>query len=131
MKAGDNTEPIQIQPAHSNVVQLHSGRQSSPSQVISFHRKELEQILQVYGRKVGAGEWRDYAIDMLRDRAVFSVFQRSSELPLFTIEKTPKLNARQGAWSVTSASGQILKRGHELTNVLKVFEKKRPRLVLV
>lgn len=87
-------------------------------------------LLQVYGRKVGAGEWRDYAIDMLKDRAVFSVFKRTSDVPLFSIEKTPKLTRKQGAWSVTNASGQILKRGHELSNVLKVFEKK-PRLVAV
>ena len=131
MKSGDLSEPIPSQPARSNVVHLHPGRQNTIPEVISFNRGELEQILQLYGRKVGAGEWRDYAIDMLKDKAVFSVFKRASELPLFTIQKTPRLNARQGAWTVTGANGQILKRGHELTNVLKFFEKKSPRLVLV
>ncbi len=131
MKSGEVSEPIPNQPAHSNVVYLHSGRQSPASGVISFHRRELDQILQLYGRKVGSGEWRDYAIDMMKDRAVFSVFRRSSEQPMFMIEKNPKLHTRQGAWSVAGSNGQILKRGHELTNILKFFEKKRPRLVLV
>ena len=80
-------------------------------------------MLQVYSRKVATGEWRDYAIDMLEKRAVFSIFKRSREVPLFTIEKTPKLRRKQGEWSVTNSTGQILKRGHELSNVLKVLEK--------
>ena len=72
---------------------------------------------------VAAGEWRDYAIDHLKDRAVFSVFRRTSEVPLFRIEKNPKLARRQGAFSVTAASGLIVKRGHDLAQVLKVFDK--------
>ena len=79
---------------------------------------------------LGTGEWRDYAIDMLKDRAVFSVFKRASEVPIYTIEKTPKLARRQGEWSVINANGLILKRGHELRNVLKVLEKK-PKLVSI
>jgi len=90
---------------------------------ISFNRRELSEILNVYGRKVADGEWRDYAIDLLRDRAVFSVFRRTSEMPLFRIEKNPKLARKQGAYSVISASGQVLKRGHELARVLKVLDK--------
>ncbi len=90
---------------------------------ITFHRRELDQILWVYGRMVGEGEWRDYAIDHLRDRAVFSVFKRSGEMPLYRIEKNPKLAAKQGAYSVLNIHGTILKRGHELAQVLKVFDK--------
>ena len=85
-------------------------------------------ILAVYGRKVAAGEWRDYAIDLSRDKAVFSVFRRSSEVPLFRIEKAPKLARKQGAYSVLAPAGLILKRGHDLSRVLSVLES-RPRLV--
>ncbi len=90
---------------------------------VTFHRKELDQLLNLYGKMVAAGEWRDYAIDHLSDRAVFSVFRRTSEVPLFQITKTPKSARRQGAWSVISAGGRILKRSHELPRILKVFDK--------
>lgn len=96
---------------------------------IAFDRRELNQLLSVYGRRVAEGEWRDYAIDMLKDRAVFSVFRRTTEAPLYRIEKTPKLARRQGAYSVVNTSGLTLKRGHELWRVLKVFEKTRLYLV--
>lgn len=102
---------------------------NQPSQ-ITFNRRELDVILNVYGRMVADGEWRDYAIDHLKDRAVFSVFRRAAEVPLYRIEKDPKMARRQGAYKVVSASGQILKRGHELKQVLKVFDKK-PKLDLV
>jgi hypothetical protein len=72
---------------------------------------------------VAAGEWRDYAIDFLRDRAVFSVFRRASEVPIYRIEKDPRLARRQGAYSVISATGLIVKRGHELENVLRAVDK--------
>jgi hypothetical protein len=72
---------------------------------------------------VAAGEWRDYAIDFLKDRAVFSVFRRSAEVPLYRIEKNPKLARRQGAYSVISATGLIMRRGHELDRVLRVLDK--------
>ena len=88
-----------------------------------FQRRELDLILNIYSMMVGAGEWRDYAIDSLRDRAVFSVFRRSSEVPLFTIEKNPKLARKQGAYSVINTGGMVLKRGHDLANVLQVFDK--------
>lgn len=96
---------------------------------ISFNRRELNLILRVYGFRVASGEWRDYAIDMLRERAVFSVFRRASEVPQYTIEKNPKLARKQGAFCIVSGSGQILKRGHELAQVLKYFDK-RPELIL-
>jgi hypothetical protein len=95
----------------------------NPFPVISFDRRELSEILNVYGRMVAAGEWRDYAIDMLKDRAVFSIFRRTSEMPLFRIEKNPKLARRQGAFSVIAAGGLVMKRGHELATVLRVFDK--------
>lgn len=88
-----------------------------------FDRRELNQILAVYGRKVASGEWRDYAIDMGRDTAVFSVFRRSSEMPLYRIEKSPRLSRKQGAYSVVSPTGLVLKRGHDLVRVLGVLEK--------
>ena len=90
---------------------------------ISFDRQELSQILNVYGRKVATGEWRDYAIDTLREKAVFSVFRRASEVPLYRIEKQPKLGRRQGAYSVIAATGLILKRGHDLARVLRALDR--------
>ncbi len=93
--------------------------------ITAFHRKELDQILKVYGRRVAGGEWRDYAIDHLKDKAVFSVFRRTSEMPLYRIEKDPKMARKQGAFSVIGAGGVILKRGSDLAQVLKVFDKKR------
>ena len=99
----------------------------APPQV-TFDRRELDQLLRVYGRKVAEGEWRDYAIDFGRERATFSCFRRASEMPQYRIVKEPKLARRQGAWSVLAPNGQILKRGHELPAVLRVFDRK-PRLV--
>ena len=112
------------QQASSVVVHLHEYRGKDQDQLpITFHRRELDLILRVYGRMVGDGEWRDYAMDHLRDRAVFSVFKRSGEAPLFRIEKNPKLAAKQGAYSIVNTHGTILKRGHDLQQVLKIFDK--------
>ena len=91
---------------------------------VSFDRKELGQILRLYGRMVAAGEWRDYAINAMRDMAVFSVFRRTAETPLYRIEKRPKLRARQGLYSVVGMDGQVLRRGHDLGQVLKVLERR-------
>ncbi len=91
---------------------------------VSFNRHELNRILNLYGRMVAAGEWRDYAIDFLKDRAVFSIFRRASEVPIYRIEKDPRLARKQGAYSVISATGQILRRGHELDRVLLVIDRK-------
>ncbi len=90
---------------------------------VSFSRAELRNILDLYARKVAEGEWRDYAIDFLRDKAVFSIFRRTSEMPLYRIEKDPKLARRQGAYAVVAASGLVLKRGHDLARVLRVIDK--------
>ena len=96
---------------------------------IFFERRELVRILSLYGRMVAAGEWRDYAIDGLRDRAVFSVFKRSSEAPLYRIEKWPALARAQGAWAVLGQGGVVLRRGHELEQVLRIFDRGRFRVV--
>ena len=95
---------------------------------VSFDRRELSAILNLYGRKVSQGEWRDYAIDFLRERALFSIYKRASERPLYVIEKSPRLRARQGQYMIMSQEGRILKRGHDLAAVLRVLE---PRLALV
>lgn len=107
----------------TSVVDLAIYRQAVDPLPVTFHRRELDAILWIYGRMVGEGEWRDYAIDHLKDRAVFSVFKRAGEYPLYRIEKNPKLAAKQGAFSVVATDGRILKRGHELRQVLKVFDK--------
>ncbi len=98
-------------------------RAHAPASEVTFSRRELDRILGLYGRKVAAGEWRDYAIDFLKDRAVFSVFRRASEVPIYRIEKNPKLGRRQGAYSVISATGHILRRGQELDRVLSALDR--------
>jgi Protein of unknown function (DUF2794) len=90
---------------------------------VTFDRCELSRLFGLYGRKVAAGEWRDYAIDFLRDRAVFSVFRRTSEVPIYRIEKNPRLARRQGAYSVISATGLIVRRGPELDRVLRAIDR--------
>jgi len=92
--------------------------------LVCFDRLELNRILTLYGRMVSAGEWRDYALDFLDEVAVFSIFRRTSEMPLFRIEKQPRLRGRQGQYSVVAAGGVILKRGQDLAQVLKIFDKK-------
>jgi hypothetical protein len=121
-----DTEPIPLRP---HVIRT-SGSISQPPRptpapappVVAFNRQELNAILHVYGRKVAEGEWRDYALDFGREAAVFAVYRRASEVPLFRIEKCPKLARRQGAYAVISATGQIMKRGPELARVLAVFD---------
>lgn len=103
-------------------------RSSQPDQV-TFDRSELGIILSLYGRMVAAGEWRDYGMSFLKDRAVFSVFRRTAEHPIYRIEKDPKLRTKQGQYSVIGMDGQILKRGHDLKTVLRVLERKLIRAV--
>src|SRR5271166_1276935 len=91
---------------------------------VTFNRFELNRILNLYGRMVSDGEWRDYAIDFLKDRAVFSVFRRASEVPIYRIEKDPRLARKQGIYSVISATGLILRRGHDLDRVLLAIDRK-------
>ncbi|SFE40433.1 DUF2794 domain-containing protein [Roseivivax sediminis] len=96
---------------------------------VMFQRAELNEILSLYGRMVAAGEWRDYGISALKDAAIFSIFRRSAEQPLYRIEKRPRLRNRQGQYVVIGMDGQILKRGHELKTVLRVLERKLIRAV--
>ena len=95
---------------------------------VSFDRRELSSILNLYGRKVAQGEWRDYAMDFLRERALFSIYKRASERPVYVIEKNPRLRGRQGQYLVMSQEGRILRRGHDLSAVLRVLE---PKLAVV
>ena len=98
--------------------------------VVSFDRHELREIFNVYGRRVAEGEWRDYALDFLPERAVFSIYRRASEVPLYRVEKDPSLARRQGAYSVVAATGLVLKRGPDLARVLQAIDRK-PKLVVV
>lgn len=102
---------------------------SASSTKVWFDRSELNRILRVYGRMVAAGEWRDYAIGGEKDVAIFAVFRRAAEHPLYRIEKRPALARKQGAYAVIAAQGQVLKRGHDLEQVLRVFDRLLMRLV--
>ena len=128
-----DSEPIAFRPrsgaAQNRSTSFAPSGTSAASPVTAFDRRELSQILAVYGRQVAAGEWRDYALDFGRDSAVFSVFRRTTEWPLYRIEKTPKNARKRGAYSVVTATGLILKRGHDLARVLEVFDGKRLRVV--
>ena len=104
---------------------LFPGAVMAQPEQVAFHRTELSLILALYGRMVAAGEWRDYAISHLRDHAVFSIFHRTAENPLYRIEKHPRLRLRQGQYAVLGPQGQVLRRGHDLTAVLRVLEPKR------
>jgi hypothetical protein len=92
-------------------------------QPVAFDRRELQTIMGLYGRMVAAGEWRDYAMDFMRDKAVFSIFRRSSEMPLYRIVKDPDLRGRQGMYAVIAPGGLIMKRGQELAQVLRVIDR--------
>lgn len=108
----------------SNIVPLTQTTRKPPSQV-AFDRRELGLILNVYGQMVSKGDWKDYAMDFLKDRAVFSVYRKASEHALYRIEKTPALRNKQGQFAVIAPGGLILKRGHDLSAVLRVFDKQR------
>ena len=100
----------------------------APGPVI-FDRRELDPILRVYGRMVAQGEWRDYAMVGHKDFAEFAVFRRSGDAPLYRIEKRPALQTRQGQWAVIGEGGQILKRGRDLAQVLRVFDGRKFQVV--
>jgi hypothetical protein len=117
-------EPIAFLRAGSSPARTAQWSGGFTAAQVRYDRRELNQILNIYGRMVAAGEWRDYAIDFGDDAAVFSIFRRSSEMPLYRVEKRPELRNRQGMYSVIDAGGRILKRGHELDAVLRVFDKK-------
>ena len=119
-----NDEPIRLQPRRNETSPNELTPTVNRQPRIAFDRTELREILNVYGRQVADGEWRDYAIDLLKDKAIFSIFRRASEVPIYRIEKDPKLGKKQGAYSVIAATGLILKRGHDLTKVLAVIDRK-------
>lgn len=112
-----------------NVVTPSSFQRRNEPDNVHFQRPELAVILTLYGRMVAAGEWRDYGISSLRDVAVFSVFRRTAETPIYRIEKRPKLRNKQGEYAVVGMDGQILKRGQDLKTVLRVLEKKLIRAI--
>lgn len=118
------SEPIEFRPRDAGSRERAGlyGPQSRTANQVAFHRTELDVILAVYARYVAAGEWRDYALDMGREKATFAVFQRASEYPLYRIEKCPKLARKQGAYCVVNRAGHILKRGHDLKRVLSIFD---------
>lgn len=105
-----------------------TGSTSRAGDVVMFQRSELDRILKVYGMMVAGGEWRDYAIDGLKDRAEFSIFRHAAEFPIYRIVKTPGDARRQGAWKVVATGGQILKRGQHLESVLRIFDRQLARL---
>jgi hypothetical protein len=110
-------------PAASDAA-THAPSPPRQSATIFFARRDLDRILWLYGRMVAAGELRDYAIDGLNDRCVFSMFRRASEMPLYQIEMRPALARKQGAFALIGAQGQVLKRGAEAADVLAVLERK-------
>jgi hypothetical protein len=103
--------------------------QSTQPRQVGFERVELNRILDLYGRMVAAGHWRDYAIDLGRDAAVFSAFRRTAERPEFRIEKRPALRQRQGLWALVGEAGQVIRRGHDLGPVLAPVERRLMKLV--
>jgi len=98
-------------------------------QQVGFERAELQRILDLYGRMVSAGEWRDYAMNFTRDAAVFAAFRRAAEVPQMRLEKRPALRGRQGLWALFGEHGQVLKRGHELAGVLAPMERRLLKVV--
>jgi len=117
-----SAKTIPISQHYSKPRQKNSAKICAP---ICFERKELVTILNIYGQMVARGQWKDYAIDMLAERAVFSVYRRATETPLYQINKRPEFRTKQGQYSVVAPGGLILKRGHDLTQVLRVFDKSR------
>lgn len=121
--------PAELRAASQTVVPLPIGQAAQATRnalsplPVTFDQSELRLIFGLYGKKVAAGEWRDYAMDFLKEQAIFSIYRRSSEVPLYRIEKTPKLARKQGQYAALAASGLILKRGSELNRVLAALDR--------
>jgi len=107
------------------VIPIHPQKKPTRPSQVAFDRQELNLILSIYGQMVSKGEWKDYALDFLKDKAVFSIFRRATEHPLYRVEKIPALRNKQGQFAVIAPGGLILKRGHDLKTVLKTFDKLR------
>jgi hypothetical protein len=118
-----NREPQAQNGPSTDRSQSSSSIVPSAPPVVAFDRFELRELLNLYGRMVASGEWRDYAMDFTKDLAVFSVFRRAHDVPLYRIEKNPKLARKQGQYVLKGTAGQVLKRGHELSLVLRVLDK--------
>ncbi len=118
------TEEKEPSGGRANLIALAARPTAQASGPVGFNRQELNQILDVYGRMVADGEWRDYAIDLGKDQAVFSIFRRTTEIPLYRVIKQPRLARRQGIWSLVTATGLILRRGHDLADVLRVIDRR-------
>lgn len=112
-----------------SVVAFPGGANGKPAGQVGFERQELQRILDLYGRMVAAGEWRDYAMDFTKDAAVFAAFRRAAERPQARIEKRPSLRNKQGMWTLFGEHGQVLKRGHELAGVLAPMERRLMKTV--
>lgn len=131
MAESEATEPSRLRPALVVVAgEASPGGETQKARAgvkrgaaVAFDRRELNVIFNLYGAKVAAGEWRDYALDFTPARAVFSVFRRASEAPLYRIEKNPELSRRQGAYAVIAATGLVLRRGHDLSRVVRVLDR--------
>lgn len=108
-----------------NAFELEKQRAARPSKLTMWTRQELDIILSLYGQHVADGRWRDYGIDATKDLAVFSVFKRAHDQPLYRIEKNPSLNKRQGMYALVNSHGHVLKRGHDLPQVLKAIKNKK------
>jgi hypothetical protein len=128
MAESETTEPSRARPAlvvvnGASPDAAHGARGEKRGAAVSFSRPELNVIFNLYGSKVAQGEWRDYAIDFTPAKAVFSIFRRASEAPLYRIEKNPALARRQGVYSVIAATGLVLRRGHDLSRVVRVLDR--------
>ncbi len=115
--------------AHSGAPNIVAFPGQRPPEQVGFDRLELTRILDLYGRMVAAGEWRDYAMDFTRECATFAAFRRTAEVPQMRLEKRPALRQKQGMWTLFGEQGQVLKRGHELSNVLAPLERRLVKLV--
>ncbi len=115
-----------VSPGAANILPFPGNR---PPPQVGFDRFELARILDLYGRMVAAGEWRDYAMDFTKSCATFAAFRRTAEVPQMRLEKRPELRNRQGMWTLFGEQGQVLKRGHELANVLAPLERKLVKAV--
>ncbi len=130
MAESETTDPSRSRPAFVLVPgsgretqdRTRNGRDESLKPRVAFDRRELNLLFNLYGAKVASGEWRDYALDFTPAKAIFSIFRRASEAPLYRIEKNPELARRQGAYAVITTTGLVLRRGHDLSRVLRALD---------